>query len=222
MLVYHTQVKKNLTNAGGVSMKTKQNHILTEALKLVPFDGWTDAMLEQATLKAGYEAGYARIAFPDGVGEVVNYYLRDLDAKMLEKLAKKDTGKLKIREKIALAVKTRLELAEPHKGVIRKTLAFYALPHHLPQSMPAVWETVDAIWHFAGDKSADFNYYTKRLLLTGVYTSTLLYWLNDTSPSHKNSWDFLNQRIDNALQIGKLKGEMTDFFCRFMPKSQVK
>ena len=68
------------------------------------------------------------------------------------------------------------------------------------------------MWYAAGDTSTDFNFYTKRATLAGVYSSTLLYWLNDRSPGGEATWGFLDRRIDDVMKIEKLKsaGEVVD------------
>jgi len=67
------------------------------------------------------------------------------------------------------------------------------------------FRTADAIWRGIGDTSSDFNYYTKRLLLAGVVTSTMLYWFSDESEDGQPTWDFLDRRIENVMSIEKAK-----------------
>ena len=193
-------------------MQEKREKILKEALKIVPFEGWTNKTLIEATISANLEKQYAKIAFPSGVAQLVEYYLRDLDCKMLDKLKGQKFDNLKVREKIALAIKTRLEIAEQEKSAIRKTVSYFAIPCNHFHSMKSIWKTVDTIWYAVGDKSADFNYYTKRSLLAGVYSSTLLYWLNDKSDNHENTWKFLNRRIENVMIINKAKSSFSNSF----------
>ena len=79
-------------------------------------------------------------------------------------------------------------------------------PRHL--ALPKmVWRTADAIWREAGDTATDHNHYTKRLLLSGVITSTTLYWLNDDSPGQEKTWEFLDARIDGAMKLGRGLGQ---------------
>ena len=48
------------------------------------------------------------------------------------------------------------------------------MPHQAPLAAKALYRTVDAIWHGIGDRSVDFNFYSKRALLAGVYSTTLM------------------------------------------------
>ena len=75
----------------------------------------------------------------------------------------------------------RLEQNRPHKEAIRRGLAVLALPRNVRAAATCTARTVDAIWHAAGDRSADFSWYTKRAILAAIYSATLLYWLRDTS-----------------------------------------
>lgn len=197
-------------------MQEKREKILNEALKIVPFEGWTNKALQEATLAAKLDKDYHKVAFPNGVSALVDMYLRSLDEKMLSKLSNnKKLKNLKIREKICLAIKTRLEISEDDKAVIRKTLSYFAIPYNHIESMSSIWKTVDAIWYAVGDNSTDFNYYTKRTILAGVYSSTLLYWLSDKSKDHCDTWSFLDRRIENVMQINKAKSSLNDLLCNF-------
>ncbi len=180
-----------------------QARILMAALPDVAFDGWSDALLHSAAERLKVPSEDAEEAFPHGAIDLVRYFSEWADAATLEKLTARRLANLKIREKIALGVRTRLELLAPHKQAVSAALAFLALPPrniHLPKM---VWATADKLWRAAGDTATDYNHYTKRLLLSGVLTSTTLYWLNDKSTNNENTWTFLDRRIDNVLKIGQ-------------------
>jgi ubiquinone biosynthesis protein COQ9 len=96
----------------------------------------------------------------------------------------------------------------PHKEAARRASAFLALPQNAALAAKLLFRSVDAMWRAAGDKTSDFNYYTKRALLAGVYGSTLLYWLSDASEGSAETWTFLDHRIGNVMAIQKARGEM--------------
>lgn len=182
--------------------------ILAAALPNVPFDGWTKAVLKTAAADAGYAPDEALRAFPGGPREAVEAYLQMADARMLDSLAAVDGDSLKIRARIAKAVRTRLENAADERDVVRRTLSLLATPAYARVSARSLYRTVDAIWYWAGDTATDFNFYTKRGLLAGVYFSTLLYWLNDDSPDSEETWAFLDRRIADVMRIPKLTGRL--------------
>lgn len=192
--------------------------LLEAALSMVPFEGWNIRTLEKAAHQSGYDAGALERAFPNGVEDMLAYFSQEMDRRMLEKLAEQDLPAMKIRQRIAAAVRARLEALEPYKEAERRAIAYFAaLPTRAPQSLNQLWRTVDEMWHAAGDTSTDFNYYTKRWLLSKVWTTTLLYWLSDTSEGHADTWAFLDRRIENVMQIQKWKAKAGQWMSDFMP-----
>ena len=89
---------------------------------------------------------------------------------------------------------------------MRRAASAYALPNNAVRASRRLWRTVDTIWHAAGDTGGGFGYYTKRGLLAAVYSSTLLFWLDDRSEDFEDSWAFLERRIDDVMRIGKVRG----------------
>lgn len=180
----------------------------------VPFDGWTDAALRAGAADAGIDLPRALNAFPGGMAEVLAFNHQRHDARMIKALARDDMAGGKIRDRIARAVRLRLELAAPQREAIRAGLSFLLLPENAPLGPKLLYGTVDAIWVAIGDKSTDFSFYTKRALLAAVYSATLLYWLNDKSEGHTASWQFLDRRINEVMKIPQIKGQLRAVFDR--------
>lgn len=179
--------------------------LLDSAMAHVPFDGWSEATFRAATADAGLEPALARAACPRGGVDLALAYHRRGDARMLERLGHEDLSRLRFRDRVAAAVRIRLEVIDDAEAV-RRGLTLFALPQHAAEGARAVWETVDHIWTALGDTSDDLNWYSKRATLAGVYSATVLYWLGDTSPGHSATWEFLDRRIDEVMQIEKVKG----------------
>jgi ubiquinone biosynthesis protein COQ9 len=118
---------------------------------------------------------------------------------------------MKIRDKVAFAIRLRLEANAAHREAIRQALSFLALPIHAPLAAKCLYRTVDAIWYAVGDRSTDFSFYTRRGLLAGVYAGTVLYWLNDKSEGFADSWAFLDRRIADVMRIYELRGKLDRF-----------
>ncbi len=190
------------------ALDRQREAILRAALAHVPFDGWTWAALERAAADAGLPAEVARAAFPGGPTEAVELFSDWADRRMLAALEAIDLDALRVRDRIRLAVRTRLEQLAPHREAVRAALAHLALPHNAGIGLRCLWRTVDAIWRAAGDTATDFNYYTKRMLLAGVYSSTLLCWIEDDSPDFEATWAFLDRRIDEVLRVPGAMGKV--------------
>lgn len=181
--------------------------ILDAALPDVPFDGWTGKSMREAAKKADVEYGLARLALPGGTVDLVRYFIADGDRRMALELAKNDLPAMKVRERITFAVRTRLEVDEHNREALRRATAYLALPTSGTAAPRALYGTVDAIWRAAGDTSTDYNFYTKRLILSGVYTSTAAVWFGDDTEGFEKTWAFLDRRIEDVMQIEKVKGK---------------
>jgi ubiquinone biosynthesis protein COQ9 len=117
---------------------------------------------------------------------------------------------MRMRERIAHCVRRRIELVAEHREAVRRGAALLALPLYAPEGAKLVWETADTIWNACGDTATDYNWYTKRMSLGGIYSATMLYWLGDASPNHANSWAFLDRRIDEVMRFEKTKAQMEE------------
>lgn len=180
-----------------------QLKILLAALTGVAFDGWTPALEQYICKKLALSSQDFDKAFPDGMTGLVRYFSTWADDEMEKRLSQQDLPALRVRDKVTLGVRTRLEILSPYKEAVSSAMAFLALPPRCPLLAKLVWATADRIWWLSGDNATDYNHYSKRLLLSGVITSTTLYWLNDTSPKHEDTWHFLDRRVENVLKIGQ-------------------
>ncbi|MCW9034425.1 MAG: COQ9 family protein [Rhodospirillales bacterium] len=183
----------------------KKDKILLAALKQVPFDGWSSAVLTLSGEECGYSSAEVSTLFQGGVTDLVNHFSHYADRKMREEF-KKEVGKVNgIGQKVSLAVKLRFQVLESHKEAVRKALAFYSFPSRLPIGVHRVYETADTIWSLVGLKSTDFSFYTRRATLVGILTGTTFFWLADTSNGHHESWQFLQNRIAETGKLAKLR-----------------
>ncbi len=182
--------------------------LLEATLPHVAFDGWTLAAMRAGASDAGVDAADLERLFPGGPDELIALFLEQADADMVRELERRDLGNMRIRDRIATAVRVRLEQHAGHREAVRRALALQVLPHNGPGGMRALYRTVDAMWRAAGDTATDFNFYTKRLLLSGVYTATLMFWINDDSEDFEATWAFLDRRIGNVMEIEKAKGRV--------------
>lgn len=187
-----------------------RERILTEFLKIAPFDGWTALALDQAAKEAQVDPATCSAAFPAGVRDVLRAWSMKNDAAMAEAMEAPAFADLKIREKVAFAVKARIDALRPHKEAARRAAAMLALPPYGFLGAQLAWKTADAIWRGLGDKSADYNFYTKRGILTGVWTSTFARWLADDSEDEIATNEFLDARIANVMEFEKAKAKVKE------------
>ena len=195
------------------SREEQRDRLLEAALVHVPFDGWSRRSLFAGAADLGLEAGVARRLFPRAGDDMLVHLERWADREMLARIGPLDD--LRVRERIARLVRTRLEVLGPHREAMRRATAARLLPSNGLAACGSVWRTVDLMWSAAGDDARDASYYTKRSLLAAVWTSTFLYWLEDRSEGCAETWSFLERRIANVMQIGQLRARIDDFFKQF-------
>jgi ubiquinone biosynthesis protein COQ9 len=170
-----------------------------------PFTGWTVAALRAS---AGPDAD---LLFPGGARDMVEAYCDLADRRMAPVVE----GRLP--DRVRAVIGQRLAASRPYKDAIRRGVAVLAA--HPGTAAACTARTVDAIWHLAGDRSADFSWYTKRAILTGVYGATLLFWLRDESEDDADTLAFLDRRLAGVGEIGRLRRKGGDVLARFRPKT---
>jgi ubiquinone biosynthesis protein COQ9 len=192
-----------------MNLDQQKDDLLLAALEHVPFDGWSDVALQQGANDLGLSHHDVVRCFPKGAIDAIVHMVKLGDLTMLDQLHDINVQGMKIRDRITTAIMVRFEQWDAHKESIRKALSVLAMPQHATTSMKVTYGTVDAIWKGIGDTSADFNFYTKRASLAGVYGATVLYWLNDSSADNTATKAFLDRRINDVMRIGKARQTVT-------------
>lgn len=203
---------KRKTDTGSDSGESLRDQLIRASLAHVPFDGWTRAALLRGAADIGFDKGEAEMLFPGtgpGVGsDMIAWHSKMADRAMLSALQALDMDSLKIRERIATAVMTRLIQNAGDREAVRRGLSVLSRPGNTALALRLLYQTVDDMWFAAGDRSSDWNFYSKRMLLGGVYSSTLMVWLNDNSEDFVETRAFLDRRIENVMQVPKLKAKL--------------
>lgn len=163
--------------------------------ELATYTHWNEDIMQQACVNIGLDQSYHRIIFPDGVGEAILCNELFLDHKMLNILNNRERPE-KIRQKISLALAVRvIELGVKEDGL-----------KLMPKTSPkAMWNTSDAIWKYVGDKSLDFNYYSKRTILLAVYVKVRKFYQQDNSNEFSATSAYIDEQIRKVLEMGKIK-----------------
>lgn len=185
-----------------------RDEILEAALPQVVFDGWSVDALETAANLAGHKPGVVRAVFHEPVLDAVDGFADWADRKMADALAEHNPEEMRIRDRVREAVLARLTALAPYKEAVRHSVSYWAYPTRGLRASKIVWRTADRIWDWAGDTATDYNRYTKRGLLSGILVSTTLVWLDDDSDDIMVTEAFLDRRIEDVMQIGKLMGKI--------------
>jgi ubiquinone biosynthesis protein COQ9 len=184
-----------------------RDRLLDAALDEAAFSGWNDGCVERARESAGLSAGEAMLAAPRGALDLVDAWFDRAERAMERAISDCPPG-TKIRARATIAVRSRLEAMAPHKESLRRAALFLAMPQNVPDAAKIGWRAADRAWKAMGDPSTDFNFYSKRMILTGVHGATLAFWLQDDSDDSNETWAFLDRRIENVMGIEKVKAQI--------------
>ena len=196
-----------------IERSDERDAALDAMLPFVPEQGWTVAALRQA---AGEDAD---LLFPGGAVEMAEAWADLADRRMEAGAAELGLDALRVPARVRAVIMLRLAQSRQHKTAVRRALAVLARPGAKAAAARATARTVDAIWHVAGDQSADFSWYTKRAILAGVYGSTLLRWLNDASEDDGPTLAFLDRRLGDVARIGKARRRAGSLMQRLRPRA---
>ena len=169
------------------------------------FDGWTRKAVESAAQQLGVEPAQARLAFPKDAAGMVDAYIQGVDAAMEAHFTPDRIAAMKVRERIRALIWFRLETMAPAREAVRTGLSIFAMPQNAARGARIAWRSADLMWRTAGDTATDYNHYSKRLILTGVYGSTLLAWLDDQSEGWTETAAFLDRRLAGVIRFEKWK-----------------
>ncbi|WP_159712310.1 COQ9 family protein [Geminicoccus flavidas] len=188
----------------------EKDRLFEMVLQHVPFDGWGSKSLQAAAADLGMTPITARRLFPQGQESLLAWLGDWLDRQAAKRLASEDLERLRIRQRIARLVAVRLEVLARHKEAMRRAVAAGALPRNLYATSRRIWAGADDMWRMAGDQgtSRELDYWTRRGLLSAVWVSTFLFWLEDRSEGDAETRAFLDRRIDNVMAVARLKGRV--------------
>jgi len=169
------------------------------------FDGWGDSARDAAADAAGLDRDLAAVAFPGGAVDMIGAWFAHIDRAMDEALSPEKLATMKIRAKITALVEARLDAVASNREALRRALAILAMPQNLVHGARLGWHAADLMWRAAGDTATDYNHYTKRTILAGVYAATITVFLDDESAGHADTSAFIGRRIEGIMRFEKAK-----------------
>ncbi|MCW4462261.1 COQ9 family protein [Sphingomonas sp. BT-65] len=172
------------------------------------FDGWGATAVDAAADAIGADRDVARLAVPGNAVDMIDLWFEQIDRRMAEALPPETLGAMKIRQKITALVEARLAALAPNREALRRAVAILAMPQNAARAARLGWRSADTMWRLAGDTATDYNHYTKRAMLAGIYAATIAVFLNDESEGQAETRAFLARRIENIMQFEKAKAKL--------------
>ena len=177
------------------------------------FDGWSVAAVEAAADETGISRELAAYAFRSAgtspAMAMIAAWSEAITRDMQAALPPESLTVLPIRERIRRLVQFRLDAQVGYEEALRRALSIMAMPQNVAAALRLGWASADAMWRLAGDRATDYNYYTKRTILAGVYAATLAVFPDDQSDDKADTRAFLARRIDGIMRFEKTKARLT-------------
>lgn len=189
-----------------------RSDILDASLKYVSSHGWSQEAIAHGAESINYP-GVAHGMFPGGGIELINHFYTKCNQELIKQLQlefndsningdnPKISDNFNPRDFAIRAIRLRLEMIIPYKDSWPQAIAIMTLPQNVPNSLAQLLTLVDDICYCAGDRSVDIGWYTRRIGIAAIYKTVELYLLQDKSPEHQQTWEFLESRVDEAIKI---------------------
>tara|TARA_B100001057_G_scaffold258333_1_gene258465 strand:+ start:28 stop:630 length:603 start_codon:yes stop_codon:yes gene_type:complete len=184
--------------------------ILKNSLKNVVFDGWTDEMFEIAVEESNINYLEAKKIFPRKAIDVAIYFHSEDDIK-LNCISEDEFSNLKVRTKIIELIFKRIMIANQNKEAVKRSLALFSLPFFVIDSKKMIYNTSNTIWNIVEDSNKSFSYYSKRISLMYIYSTSLLYWISDETKDCEDTYSFIERSIEKFLKLEEFKRNFSSY-----------
>ena len=185
-----------------------KNEIFQESKSFASKNGWSNNIFKDISKKMNLNYFEIRALFPEGYVTLLNMYLNEINQKMVKESKNIDLIRLRVHERVKELIILRLKIMSKDKRLLSKTFSYLMLPSNYKLASMNLFKTVDEIWYLTGDTSSDFNYYTKRLILSKVYTFTLIHFMNNANI--EDTIVILNKQLAKVSKIPKIKETIKD------------
>jgi ubiquinone biosynthesis protein COQ9 len=172
------------------------------------FDGWSPAAVASAAEETGVNPDVAAYAFPGGAMDMIAAWIGHVDMAMARDVTAEGLAGLPVHKRIRRLLRFRLGAITGQEEALRRALAIMAMPQNAARSLRLGWQSADAMWRQAGDTATDFNHYTKRAILAGIYAATLAVFVDDRSEGKADTLAFLDRRLASVGRLEKAKAQL--------------
>jgi ubiquinone biosynthesis protein COQ9 len=190
---------------------------LQAMLPHVPFDGWTTRALRMGLAQIGESPEDATLLFPGGAPDMIEAFCDWADRRMEAAAGAVLNAEMRLSSRVRTVIALRLAQNRPYREAVRRAVAVLTLPRHARLAAACTARTIDAIWHSAGDESADFSWYTKRAILGAIFATTVLYWLRDAGEDDAATLAFLDRRLADHASLHRWMQRVEGLVGRLRP-----
>lgn len=198
----------NMADVADMTLDELRESLAPHLAPNAAFDGWGTTAVDAAADAIGADRDIARLAVPGNAVDMIDLWFAHIDRRMAAALPPETLGPMKIRAKITALVEARLDALAPDREALRRAVAILAMPQNAARAARLGWRSADTMWRLAGDTATDYNHYTKRAMLAGIYAATIAVFLSDEVEGQAETRAFLARRIENIMQFEKAKAKL--------------
>ena len=202
--------------------KSQNNYLLKKRLELLKFakifiseKDLTKNSLENISKKYGLNIDETNLLFPQGNIDLIKFALERLNNELEEYCRKIDLIRLPIHKRIRQILLSKIYLMNKNKIFYRSIFLNLLIPKKNFSLSGQLYKSIDQIWFIAGDSSTDFNFYTKRLILSAIYSRIMLYFFNNNN--QQDLENILDESLKKVSKIPEIKSKFK-IFKEYFPK----
>ncbi|CAM3149065.1 COQ9 family protein [Asticcacaulis taihuensis] len=190
-------------------LKAAESRLAKAVAAFVPELGLNRQSVEAGARSLGLSEGERDLIAPHGAADIAAILWREHDENLLRPETAESLAGMKIREKIAFLLNTRLDAAAHDEKLARRLMGYFALPHHAALYHRLLWQTADIIWRLAGDTALDENHYSKRMIVSGIITTAMMTRLSlGGSLGREAQLEQIDRNIEQVMQFEKFKAKL--------------
>ncbi|KAK7363319.1 hypothetical protein VNO77_05458 [Canavalia gladiata] len=191
------------TPTPGAKYEDQKARVLHASLPHVIKLGWTEAALIAGARDVGLSPSIVG-SLSRKEAALIEFFMDECLQRLVDKIdSDKSLKNLTPSDCISKLIRFRLEMQAPYISTWPQALSIQAQPANVPTSFKQRAMLMDEIWHAAGDNASDIDWYAKRTILGGIYSTTEIYMLTDSSPDFRDTWAFLDARVKDAFDLKK-------------------
>ena len=193
----------------------KRQVVLRFGKEFVSENGLTKNCLENISKKYGLNTDETDLLFPQGNIDLIKFALEQLNNDLEVYCRQIDLIRLPIHKRIRKVLLSKISLMNKDKSFYRSIFLNLLIPKKNFSLSSQLYNSVDQLWFIAGDSSTDFNFYTKRLILSGIYSRVMLFFFNNNN--QEGLENILDESLKRVSKIPEIKSKLK-IFKDFLPK----
>lgn len=202
--------------------KSQNNYLLKKRLEVLKYakifiseKGLNKNSLENISKRYGLNINEIELLFPEGNIDLIKFTFEQLNKELEEYCKKIDLIRLPVHKRIKKVLLSKISLMNKNKLFYRSIFLNLLIPKKNFSLSNQLYNSVDQIWFIAGDSSTDFNFYTKRLILSGIYSRVILFFFNNNNQEELEN--ILDESLKRVSKIPEIKSKLK-IFKDYLPK----